>query len=225
MIPLLIPPLTGLQVLVTRPALQADGLCTRIAAMGGMALKFPVLNIEPCRSCPVTLDLLILSFNASAWQSVLSTRPQARRCGGLGRQTPAILGHSIDVAPDRAANGESLLAPFAESYPIFSCAVVAGANYATLSARQSGRWVTAIVALRRSLMLAACNTAAAANRGADHHHYQCGHSALASLLDADTLRTAKTRTLLVGSVRIAGPRVQPVGRVNASLPTVLKTPP
>ena len=39
--------LTGLQVLVTRPRHQAAGLVARIEALGGTAIRFPVIEILP----------------------------------------------------------------------------------------------------------------------------------------------------------------------------------
>ncbi len=41
--------LEGLRVLVTRPAHQAEGLCARIAALGGCPIRFPILEILPPR--------------------------------------------------------------------------------------------------------------------------------------------------------------------------------
>lgn len=40
-------PLSGLGVLVTRPAGQAESLCERIEAAGGQAIRFPALEIAP----------------------------------------------------------------------------------------------------------------------------------------------------------------------------------
>ncbi len=39
--------LAGLRVLVTRPAHQADALCTRLAALGAEAIRLPTLSIRP----------------------------------------------------------------------------------------------------------------------------------------------------------------------------------
>jgi len=46
MIPKVIPPLTGLSVLVTRPAPQCAMLCQQIEQHGGTALAFPAIRIE-----------------------------------------------------------------------------------------------------------------------------------------------------------------------------------
>lgn len=40
--------LFGVTVVVTRPAHQADVLCQSIKALGGVALRFPVIEIRPC---------------------------------------------------------------------------------------------------------------------------------------------------------------------------------
>ena len=40
-------PLAGRRILVTRPAHQAEGLCQRITAAGGTAVRLPTLEIVP----------------------------------------------------------------------------------------------------------------------------------------------------------------------------------
>jgi uroporphyrinogen-III synthase len=45
-----VPPLAGRTVVVTRPARQANLLAEMIEAAGGVALRFPVIEIEPVRS-------------------------------------------------------------------------------------------------------------------------------------------------------------------------------
>ena len=47
MIPRIVPPLTGLTVLVTRPAAQCAVLCAEIERQGGSAIAFPAVEIEP----------------------------------------------------------------------------------------------------------------------------------------------------------------------------------
>ena len=47
MIPFVVPPLSGLTVLVTRPAAQAALLCARIETLGGTGIAFPAIEIEP----------------------------------------------------------------------------------------------------------------------------------------------------------------------------------
>ncbi len=116
MIPLLIPPLTGLHVLVTRPVLQAEGLCQRIESLGGTTLRLPALHIEAQQAIiPDTrYDLLIfISSNAvQHGQAILKTQPQARiaAVGSATAQALQSLGHAIDVAPEQASSSETLLA-------------------------------------------------------------------------------------------------------------------
>lgn len=47
MIPKVLPPLTDLTVLVTRPAAQCALLCEEIVRQGGNAIAFPAVQIEP----------------------------------------------------------------------------------------------------------------------------------------------------------------------------------
>ena len=47
MIPRVVPPLTDLTVLVTRPAVQCAALCAEIERYGGSAIAFPAVEIEP----------------------------------------------------------------------------------------------------------------------------------------------------------------------------------
>jgi uroporphyrinogen-III synthase len=44
------PELSGVTVVVTRPAHQAENLCQQIAAAGGKALRFPVIEIRPAEN-------------------------------------------------------------------------------------------------------------------------------------------------------------------------------
>lgn len=116
MIPYQVPALTGLQVLVTRPALQADPLCQRLMQLGGGVLRFPAINIEArAAELPtLTYDLLIfISTNAvQHGQAVLAAQPQARiaAVGAATTQALQALGHDIDITPEHAANSETLLA-------------------------------------------------------------------------------------------------------------------
>jgi len=116
MIPYVVPPLTGLQVLVTRPALQAEPLCQRIASLGGGVSRLPVLAIEPrvVELPTMAYDLLIfISTNAvQHGQIVLAAQSQARLAavGMATTKTLQALGHDIDITPEQAANSETLLA-------------------------------------------------------------------------------------------------------------------
>lgn len=115
MIPLLIPPLTGLNILVTRPAAQAEGFCGRVTQLGGTALRLPTLDIQAQAAAllDVQYDLVIfISTNAVLHgQAILQAHPQARiaAVGAATVQALQALGHTIDISPDHAANSEALL--------------------------------------------------------------------------------------------------------------------
>lgn len=116
MIPLLLPPLTGLTVLVTRPLPSAGPLCERMIAQGAQALALPVLDIAAHEHAlpDQPYDLLIfISANAVQFgHAVLAAQPQAR-LAAVGASTAQALiaaGHAVDVAPDSATSSEALLA-------------------------------------------------------------------------------------------------------------------
>jgi uroporphyrinogen-III synthase len=116
MIPYVVPALTGLQILVTRPALQAEPLCQRLTQSGGEVLQLPVLTIQArAAELPsLAYDLLIfISSNAvQHGQAVLLAQAQARLAavGAATTQALTSLGHQIDITPEHAANSETLLA-------------------------------------------------------------------------------------------------------------------
>ncbi len=120
-------PLTGLTVLVTRPAHQAGPFCEMIAANGGRALRFPVLAIgDPEDSGPLldTIDRLdefdiaiFISPNAvnKAINLIHARRefPKGLRIAAIGRKSALELerfGHPADLCPPRRFDSESLLA-------------------------------------------------------------------------------------------------------------------
>lgn len=124
MIPLIMPPLAGLTVLVTRPAIQAQGLCEQIEKLGGTALRLPLLHIKPLAIAPLaeSYDLLLfISTNAVIHgQALIAAQPQARLAavGAATAQALLDLGHAIDVVPHQAASSEALLAhPLLQSPP------------------------------------------------------------------------------------------------------------
>lgn len=219
MIPLLIPPLTGLQVLVTRPALQAEGLCKRIVDLGGSVLRLPALTIH---ATPVALpntryDLLVfISSNAvQHGQAILKAQPQARiaAVGSATTQALQALGHSIDVTPEQAANSEALLAHPLLMNPPANILIVRGNGGRellrdTLSARGSSVDIAEVYARRPAL-------ADATQLAAVTQQLQAGEldiisitsvetlQALDAMFDPDTQQLAHTCTLLAGSARIA----------------------
>lgn len=82
------PPLRGLRVLVTRPVERAAGLAARIEDAGGIALRFPVIAIEPVEHRP--------AVDAAAYDAVLFVSPAAVTHGvdalGLSHATAPALG-------------------------------------------------------------------------------------------------------------------------------------
>jgi uroporphyrinogen-III synthase len=115
MIPYVLPPLTGLHILVTRPAHQAESLNHRLSSLGAHITALPALDIIANDYTPPnqTYDLLIfISSNAvHLGQSILAAQPQARIAAVGKRTADALLaaGHQVDIAPEAAASSEVLL--------------------------------------------------------------------------------------------------------------------
>ena len=117
MIPLVLPPLHGLGVLVTRPVDQADGLLLQLKHMGALAWHWPTLSVEPlpfeiAAYAPCEL-LIFISRNAvTHGASLLQRYPQAR-LAAVGTATARALeklGHSPDAVPPAGSSSEALLA-------------------------------------------------------------------------------------------------------------------
>ena len=118
-------PLAGRRVLVTRPAHQAESLCQRIAAMGGVPVRLPLLVIEPApdpRSALQALDagrdahwLIFTSVNAVT--QALALRPDLLRrsrarvaaIGPATAQALARAGRAPDLVPSGGYRTEVLL--------------------------------------------------------------------------------------------------------------------
>ncbi|UCE89292.1 MAG: uroporphyrinogen-III synthase [Pseudomonadota bacterium] len=107
-------PLAGLNILVTRPAHQAEHLCQLIEQAGGGALRFPVIEILPARDT-ARLETLIdaldgfeiaIFISANAVEhglALLNARrklPASLRLAAIGRSTAAALRDSLDREPD-----------------------------------------------------------------------------------------------------------------------------
>ena len=119
MIPKVVPPLTGLTVLVTRPAAQCAMLCAEIEGQGGSAIAFPAVEIEPvavqaAAVAAADYDLVVfVSVNAvehGAQQMIKSART---RIAAIGRATAAALAAAelaADIVPEGGFNSEALLA-------------------------------------------------------------------------------------------------------------------
>ncbi len=219
MIPLVIPPLTGLQILVTRPAIQADKLCARLAQLGGTVLHLPVLQIQPCEFVtPATnFDLLIfISTNAvQHGQAVLHAYPEARLAavGTATVQALQALGHQIDITPEHAANSESLLThPLLQSPPAHVMIVRGSGGREllrdTLGARGSEVQVLEVYQRLTAIPDADAYRAVQQQLFNDELDIISITSvetlhALHNLLDDQSLQYARQCTLLLGSQRIA----------------------
>ena len=119
MIPKVVPPLTGLTVLVTRPAAQCAMLCAEIEGQGGSAIAFPAVEIEPvavqaAAVAAADYDLVVfVSVNAvehGAQQVIKSART---RIAAIGRATAAALAAAelaADIVPEAGFTSEALLA-------------------------------------------------------------------------------------------------------------------
>jgi uroporphyrinogen-III synthase len=114
MIPAVVPPLTALSVLVTRPAPQATALATNIVALGGEAIVFPSIAIEPIgAAAPSPHDLVIfVSVHAVEHGARLIQKTASMRIAAIGKATAAALA-ALDLAPDivplASATSEGLL--------------------------------------------------------------------------------------------------------------------
>jgi uroporphyrinogen-III synthase len=115
--------LTGIGVLVTRPAHQADGLCRRIEQAGGRAIRFPVIEIVPPADPAAavarfsTLDdydlVIFVSANAVHLAPPADTWSGSPRLAAIGRATARALeqaGRPADICPASGFNSEALLA-------------------------------------------------------------------------------------------------------------------
>lgn len=114
MIPKVIPPLTGLSVLVTRPAAQAETLCARIEELGGSSIRFPTIAIEPHSAPPAEpCDLVVfVSVNAVQHGRHLVAPNANIKVAAIGRATAAALrdaGLTVDYVPEAGFTSEALL--------------------------------------------------------------------------------------------------------------------
>lgn len=117
-------PLAGLRIAVTRPCEQAAGLVARIAALGGTALRFPLLEIGPPRDPSVLRDfaqraaqfqlLIFISPNAVQFgMQALRSIPDGVRVATVGEGSARALralGVASVLAPRDHFDSEALLA-------------------------------------------------------------------------------------------------------------------
>lgn len=115
MIPFIIPPLTGLSVLVTRPLSQADSLATSLRANGTDAVVLPAIEIRPRAASPAgEYDLVVfVSVNAVEHGARCIVRSATTRIAAIGKATAAALATiewPVHIVPERGFTSESLLA-------------------------------------------------------------------------------------------------------------------
>jgi uroporphyrinogen-III synthase len=113
--------LTGLTIIVTRPAAQAGRFIERATAAGARCIAFPTLAIEKLVIDPATIDgvrsrrwhwAVFTSTNAVECAFEQLSPPIASRTAAVGRATARSLesrGISVDARPE-SANSEGLLA-------------------------------------------------------------------------------------------------------------------
>jgi uroporphyrinogen-III synthase len=114
-IPKVIPPLTGLVVLVTRPAAQSVALAARIRELGGEAHVLPAIDIRKrVASVAGTYELVIfVSVNAVEHGATLIVRSAQTQIAAIGKATAAALralDFSVDIVPEHSFTSEALLA-------------------------------------------------------------------------------------------------------------------
>ncbi len=119
MIPAVLPPLTGLSVLVTRPQPQAASLIERIGAAGGEAYSYPVIEIERLAgSHAIRIDTpaydcaIFLSVNAVRHGLESLPKDVPKRIAAIGRTTAEALtagGCRVDIVPANGFDSEALL--------------------------------------------------------------------------------------------------------------------
>lgn len=120
--------LSGIGVLVTRPAQQTDALCALIEQSGGLALRMPVIDIAEVApnpelegviaALPACDATLFISANAVRFGVPLVTKkwgpwPARTRVGAVGQSTAQALaaaGLHVDIAPTSDFSSEGLLA-------------------------------------------------------------------------------------------------------------------
>jgi len=118
--------LAGYRILVTRPAHQADFFCRSVAQSGGLAIRFPTIEICPTEAPssilqpPNKLDdfeyAIFISSNAVDQTFKLLDKkklPDSLQCVAVGNKTALALKHhgqSVAIAPKTGYTSEALLA-------------------------------------------------------------------------------------------------------------------
>lgn len=118
--------LLGLRILITRPASQAKVLCELITNSGGVAVRFPTLEIVGIENSKIVLEqfqyldcfdwVIFISANAvkyaqKAYNSAIKV-PQHTKVAAIGKATARSLsqaGIKVDLMPTQTFNTEALL--------------------------------------------------------------------------------------------------------------------
>ncbi|APZ41695.1 uroporphyrinogen-III synthase [Acidihalobacter ferrooxydans] len=120
-------PLAGIGVVITRPEHQVEALTARITAAGGLALRFPVLEILDPTDSQRLLDVIdrLTEFDLAVFISpnavnkamnLVSARggwPAGLRIAAIGAKSAKEIeryGLSVDLRPGRRFDSEALLA-------------------------------------------------------------------------------------------------------------------
>jgi uroporphyrinogen-III synthase len=119
--------LNGTHILVTRPEHQAENLCSLIEQRGGIALRFPTLeivandNIDLIKATLMNLDsydwVVFISSNAVNFALKANggkiARTKSTRFAAVGQATKQAMekvGLPVDLVPENTFNSEALLA-------------------------------------------------------------------------------------------------------------------
>jgi uroporphyrinogen-III synthase len=112
-IPYPIAPLTGLSILVTRPAAQSISLCARINALGGVAIAFPTIDIESLNAQAPTQSFdCVIFVSANAVEHGLQYVANTAAIAAIGPATAKALvdaKRSVDYLAPSPYNSEALL--------------------------------------------------------------------------------------------------------------------
>lgn len=120
-------PLSGFNILVTRPKVQAEALCEMINAFGGHAVRLPTVEIAPLqdnRNAARILNdlanydwLFFISVNAVYYAQAVSEDeiriPRQLKVAAVGEPTATALKNikiKVDLLPKEQFNSEALLA-------------------------------------------------------------------------------------------------------------------
>lgn len=120
-------PLSGICVLVTRPAHQGQTLCNDIETLGGRVLRLPVIEIDEPSDITPALNIIrrldrfdiavFISSNAVEKAHALITShggwPENLKIAAVGKHTAKTLrqlGKHVDILPQHQFNSEALLA-------------------------------------------------------------------------------------------------------------------